>query len=249
LKAINLEKYLFQINTLNTFNKYCKDIFKNEQIKNEIKEQEVKNMYNTAKSFKSFKSHSQDFLGTFKSKIEIKVDEDINKGIDVLRQQILVSAFSIFENYLGHVAKIYLNIFPKMLKKSKNKIYTREIAELKDSEIFQYILEKEIIYFDGLGLKDKKKYLSKMLTYDTYNDLWKLNEEDLWVEINEKRNMIVHSDEIVELSEEQFASYLFYFNRIMLGIAVYAKYYQGVNIIFAKFNEQIPEKEKPIFKP
>jgi hypothetical protein len=248
LKAINLEKYLFQINTLNTFNKYCKDIFKNEQIKNEIKEQEVKNMYNTAKSFKSFKSHSQDFLGTFKSKIEIKVDEDINKGIDVLRQQILVSAFSIFENYLGHVAKIYLNIFPKMLKKSKNKIYTREIAELKDSEIFQYILEKEIIYFDGLGLKDKKKYLSKMLTYDTYNDLWKLNEKELWVEINEIRNMIVHSDEIVELSEEQFASYLFYFERIMFGMAIYAKYYQGVNIIFAKFNEQIPEKGKPIFK-
>lgn len=61
--------------------------------------------------------------------------------------------------------------------------------------------------------------------------------------------MIVHSDEIVELSEEQFASYLFYFNRIMLGIAVYAKYYQGINIIFAKFNEQIPEKGKPIFKP
>ncbi len=248
MKAINLEKYLFQINTLNTFNKYCKDIFKNEQIKNEIKEQEVKNMYNTAKSFKSFKSHSQDFLGTFKSKIEIKVDEDINKGIDVLRQQILVSAFSIFENYLGHVAKIYLNIFPKMLKKSKNKIYTREIAELKDSEIFQYILEKEIIYFDGLGLKDKKKYLSKMLTYDTYNDLWKLNEKELWVEINEIRNMIVHSDEIVELSEEQFASYLFYFERIMFGMAIYAKYYQGVNIIFAKFNEQIPEKGKPIFK-
>jgi len=248
LKAINLEKYLFQINTLNTFNKYCKDIFKNEQIKNEIKEQEVKNMYNTAKSFKSFKSHSQDFLGTFKSKIEIKVDEDINKGIDVLRQQILVSAFSIFENYLGHVAKIYLNIFPKMLKKSKNKIYTREIAELKDSEIFQYILEKEIIYFDGLGLKEKKKYLSKILTYDTYNHLWKLNEKELWVEINEIRNMIVHSDEIVELSEEQFASYLFYFERIMFGMAIYAKYYQGVNIIFAKFNEQIHEKGKPIFK-
>ena len=250
INAINLEKYLFQITTLNTFNKYCKDIFKNEQIKNEIKEQEVENMYNTAKSLKSFKIHSQDFLGKFKSEIKIKVDKDINKGINILRQQILVSAFSIFENYLGHVAKIYLNIFPEMLTKSKNKISARDIAGLKDNNaIFQYILEKEIIYFDRLSLKDKKKYLSKKLTYDTYNDLWKLDEKELWIEINEKRNMIVHSDEIVELSEEQFASYLFYFNRIMLGIAVYAKYYQGVNIIFAKFNEQIPEKGKPIFKP
>ena len=249
MQAINLEKYLFQINRLNTFNKYCKDIFKNEQIKNEIKEQEIENMYNTAKSFKSFKIDSQDILSKFKSEIEIKVDEDINKGINILRQQILVSAFSIFENYLSHVAKIYLNIFPKMLKKSKNKINTREIAELKDNAIFQYILKKEIIYFDRLGLKDKKEYLSKILTYDTYNDLWKLDEKELWIEINEKRNLIVHSDEIVELSEEQFASYLFYFERIMFGKAIYAKYYQSVNIIFAKLNEQIPGKGKPIFKP
>jgi len=249
INAINLEKYLFQITTLNKFYNYCKAVFKNEEIRNEIKEQEVEIMYNTAKSFESFKIDSQDILNKFKSAIEINVDKNIDKGINVLRQQILISAFSIFENYLGHVAKIYLISFPKMLKKSKNKIKSRDIVELKDSEIFQYILKKEILYFDGLGLKDKKKYLSKMLTYDTYNDLWKLNEKELWIEINEKRNMIVHSDEIVELSEEQFASYLFYFERIMFGMAIYAKYYQSVNIIFAKLDEQIPEKGKPIFKP
>ncbi len=246
INAINLEKYLFQINTLITFHNYCNTVFKNEQTRNEIKEQEIESIYNTAKSLESFKIDSNDILSKFKSAIEINVDKNINYGINVLRQQILVSAFSIFENYLGHVAKIYLNISPKMLKKSKNKIKARDIVELKDNAISQYILEKEIIYFDGLGLKDKKKYLSKILTYDTYNDLWKLNEKELWIEINEKRNMIVHSDEIVELSEEQFASYIFYFERIMFGMAIYAKYYQGVNIIFAKLDEQIPEKGKPI---
>ena len=244
VNAINLEKYLFQISTLNKFYNYCKTVFKNEKIRNGIKEEEVESMYNTAKSFESFKIDSQDILNKFKSAIEIDVDKNIDKGINVLRQQILISAFSIFENYLGHVAKIYLNNYPKMLKKSKNKIKARDIAELKDSEIFQYILEKEILYFDGLSLKDKKKYLSKMLTYDTYNDLWKLNKKEIWVEINEKRNMIVHSDEIVELSEEQFASYLFYFERTMFGMAIYAKYYQNVDIVFAKLNEQIPYKER-----
>ena len=244
INAINLEKYIFQITSLSSFHNYCKTVFKNEQARNEIKELEVENIYNTAKSFKSFKIDSQDILSKFISAIEIKVDKDINKGINILRQQILVSAFSIFENYLGHVLKIYLNIFPKMLKKSKNKINARDIAEFKDNTIFQYILEKEIIYFDRLGLKDKKKYLSKILTYDTYNDLWKLDEKELWIEINEKRNLIVHSDEIVELSEEQFASYLFYFERIMFGIAIYAKYYQNVDIVFAKYNEQIPYKER-----
>ncbi len=245
MKKINPEKYLYQINMLSTFYSYYKTIYKNEYIRNEIKEQDLKNMYNTAKSFESLKIDAQNFVSNFRSNIELNVDKNINKGIDFLRQQILVSAFSIFENYLGHVAKIYLNNFPEMLKKSKNKINARDIVELRDDAISQYILEKEIIYFDGLGLKDKKKYLSKILTYDTYNDLWKLNEKELWIEINEKRNMIVHSDEIVELSEEQFASYLFYFERIMFGVAIYAKYYQDVDSIFANILdiEQIPRKK------
>jgi len=244
MKKINLEKYLYQINKLSIFYNYCRTIFKNENIRNEIKEQEVKNMYNLAKSFKSFKVDAQDLASNFKSNIELNVDKNINEGIDILRQQILVSAFSIFENFLGHVIKIYLNIFPKMLKKSKNRINARDIVELKDNNsIFQYILEKEIIYFDGLSLKDKKKYLGKKIKFTEYNDLWKLDDKELWREINDKRNLIVHSDEIIELSEEQFASYLFYFERIMFGIALYAKYYQGVDFIFAKYNEQIPRKK------
>ena len=244
MKKINLEKYLYQINKLSIFYNYCQSIFKNENIRNEIKEQEVKNMYNIAKSFKSFKIDAQDLANNFKSNIELKVDKNINEGIDILRQQILVSAFSIFENFLGHVVKIYLNIFPKMLKKSKNRINARDIVELKDNNsIFQYILEKEIIYFDGLSLKDKKKYLGKKTKFPEYNDLWKLDDKELWREINDKRNLIVHSDEIIELSEEQFATYLFYFERIIFGIALYAKYYQGVDFIFAKYNEQIPRKK------
>jgi hypothetical protein len=75
--------------------------------------------------------------------------------------------------------------------------------------------------------------------------LWKLNKKELWIEIKDKRNFIVHSDEIIEVSEEQFASYLLYFERIMFGIEVYAKYYQSVDFIFAKYNEQIPVKERP----
>jgi hypothetical protein len=244
MKKINLEKYLYQINKLSIFYDYCKTIFKNENIRNEIKEQEIKNMYNIAKSFKSFKIDAQDLASNFKSNIELKVDKNINEGIDILRQQILVSAFSIFENFLGHVVKIYLNIFPKMLKKSKNRINARDIVELKDNNsIFQYILEKEVVYFDGLSLKDKKKYLGKKIKLAEYNDLWKLDDKELWKEINDKRNLIVHSDETIELSEEQFASYLFYFERIMFGIALYAKYYQGVDFIFAKYNEQIPRKK------
>ena len=239
IKAINLEKYFNQINMLGVFYDYYKTIYQNEHISNEIKEQDLKNMYNIAKSYKSLKIDAQDFVSKFRSNIELNTDKKINKGIDFMRQQIIVSAFSIFENFLIHVVKVYLNIFPKMLKKCENnRLKARdivELVELKDNNsISQYILEKEIIYFDGLGLKDKKKYLGKILKFVEYNDLWKLDDKELWMEINEKRNMIVHSDEIIVLSEEQFDSYLIYFERIMFGIAMYAKHYQSVNFIFYK---------------
>jgi len=250
INAINLEKYFFQINTLSKFYSYYKIMYKNEHIRNEIKEQDLKNMYNTAKSIKSLKIDSQDFIRNFRNNIELKADKDINKSIDFLRQQILVSTFSIFGNFLVHVVKVYLNIFPKMLKKAENnRIKARDIAELKDINLIsQYILEKEIIYFDRLSLKDKKTYLGKKLKFTEYDDLWKLNDKELWIEINDKRNLIVHSDEIIELSEEQFASYLFYFERIIFGIALYAKYYQSVDFIFAKYNEKIPSKERSTLK-
>jgi|AntAceMinimDraft_17_1070374.scaffolds.fasta_scaffold36021_4 hypothetical protein len=83
INAINLEKYLFQITTLNNFHSYYKIVFKNEKIRNEIKELEVENIYNTAKSLKSFKIGSDDFLSDFIDKIEINVDKNIDKGIMV----------------------------------------------------------------------------------------------------------------------------------------------------------------------
>ena len=83
INAINLEKYIFQITSLSSFHNYCKTVFKNEQARNEIKELEVENIYNTAKSFKSFKIDSKDILSKFISEIEINVDININTFIDI----------------------------------------------------------------------------------------------------------------------------------------------------------------------
>jgi len=249
MKKINPEKYLYQINMLSTFYSYYKIMYKNEHIRNEIKKQDLKNMYNTAKSIKSLKIDAQDFVSNFRKNIELNADKNINKGIDFLRQQILVSAFSIFENYLCHVVKIYLNVFPTILKESKKSIDFKEIVDLKDNNsIFQHIITKEVIYFDRMSLEKKKKYLTKKLKLTKQDDLWKLNGKELWKEINNQRDLIVHSDELIELNEEQLSSYLIYFERIMFGMTFYAKIDQGVDFIWEKVSEQIPGKERPTLK-
>ena len=222
-------KYLFQINTLMRFYNYCKYAFENENIRSKIKEQDVNSMWNTAKTFEI---KEQVFENYVKSHIESNTDKTINEGIDILRQQILVSTFSIFHNFLCHLVEILLNKFPEILKKSDNKVKVKEIANFKDYDsTFQFIINKEIRCFDGLSLEDKKKYLTKKTEFGEQNDFWELNGKELWIEINNKRKMIVHTKEVIELSEEQLSLYLYYFERIIFGMILYAKKLTGIDFI------------------
>jgi hypothetical protein len=242
MEVINLKKYLFQINNLNSFYSYCKTIFTKEEIRNKIKEKELKNMLNLIKSYPNIIIDKQYNESILINTIELSIDENINQGIYTLRQQILISAFSILEIFLGNIVRIYLNNFPAMLKESNNKIKVREILKPENiNSIPQYVTEQEIIYFERLSLKEKKGYLYKNLIVaehnnlgklnnkEFWNDLWKLDGKELWQEINDKRNVIVHSEKIIELSDEQIQSYLYYFNRIIFGMLLYIRKLTGVD--------------------
>lgn len=225
----NLIKYLFQINTLMSFYNYCKYAFENNNIISKIKKQDINSMWNVAKTFEI---EEQVFENYVKSHVESNTDKTINEGIDILRQQILVSAFSIFNNFLCHLVKILLNKFPKILKLSENKVKVKDIANLKDYDsIFQFIINKEVRCFYGLSLKDKKRYLTKKTEFGELSDLWKLDGKELWKDINDKRKMIVHPSELIEISEEQLFLYLFYFTRIIFGMILYAKKLTGIDFI------------------
>jgi len=224
-----LIKYLFQITTLMSFYNYCKYALENKNIISKIKEQDINSMWNIAKTFEV---KEQVFESYVKSQIESNTDKTLNEGIDILRQQILVSAFSIFNNFLCHLVEILLNKFPKILKLSENKVKVKDIAKLKDYDlIFKFIINKEIRCFDGLSLKDKKKYLTKKTEFGELSDLWELDGKELWKEINDKRNMIVHASELIELSEEQLSLYIYYFTRIIFGMLLYAKKITGIDFI------------------
>jgi hypothetical protein len=225
----NLIKYLFQINTLMSFYNYCKYAFENNNIISKIKKQDINSMWNIAKTFEI---EEQVFENYVKSHVESNTDKTINEGIDILRQQILVSAFSIFNNFLCHLVEVLLNKFPKILKLSENKVKVEDIANFKDYDsIIQFIIKKEIRCFYGLSLKDKKRYLTKKTEFRELSDLWKLDGEELWKDINDKRKMIVHPSELIELSEAQLSLYLYYFYRIIFGMILFAKKTTGIDFI------------------
>lgn len=249
MKKINLEKYIYRIFSLSAFYRYSKDLFENEGIRNEIKKQGMDNMLSTANSFKSLKIDAQTFINSFKGKIEENIEKNIDNSIKILRQQIIVSSHTIFENFLCNVVRAYLNVFPIILKEKNKSISFRDIIDLKNnSSILNFIIEKEVNDFSWLSLQEKKAYLSDRLKIPNQKELWEIDQEDLFIEIDKKRHSIVHDDNPVEITEEELYKYLYYFQRIIFGLSVTAKIYQGVDFIWENISEQFPGKEKPTLK-
>ena len=56
------------------------------------------------------------------------------------------------------------------------------------------------------------------------------------------------SKETPNISEEYLSSAIFYWNRLMMGIAIYAKIDQGINFEWKNYSEFIPGKDNPTLR-
>ena len=90
--------------------------------------------------------------------------------------------------------------------------------------------------------------MEKNLKLTKQNELWKYEGMELWKDIDKKRQAIVHKEETPNVSEEYLSSAIFYWNRLMMGIAMYAKIDQGINFEWENFSELIPGKDNPTLR-
>jgi hypothetical protein len=249
MNKINLEKYLYQLLNLSTFYRYSKIAFKNNEIRNEIKKNDIDSIKKTLISIEKIHVTDQLFEDVYRLKLEKNVDIHIDNGLKVLRQHIVVSSHTIFENFLCNLVRSYLNVFPNILKDREKSISFREIVDLKDNDsVLKYVIEKEVNDFSWISIEEKKDYLTKRLKILNPKDLWEINGEYLLKEIDNKRHSIIHDENPVEISEEELFKYTYYFERIIFGLSTYAKVYQGVDFIWQNISEKIPGKDKPSLK-
>jgi len=246
MNKINLEKYLYQLLNLSAFYRYSKTAFKYSELRYEIKKNETDSIKKTVTSIEKIGVNDKLFEDIYRSKIEKNVDIQINNGLKVLRQQILVSSHTIFENYLCNVLSVYLIIFPNILKDRDKTISFREVVDLKDDgSILKHIIEKEVGDFSWLSVEKKKDYLIKRLKIFNPKGLWEVDGEYLLKEIDDKRHSIIHDENPVEISEEGLFKYIYYFERIIFSLSIYTKVYQGLDFIWQNISEQIPGKDSP----
>jgi len=249
MHKIYLQKYVYELSSIHSFYIYSKYAFENDNLRQEIIVEENQNMFNTALSFVKDEEKTAKLIKQSEENIKDQVERKIGKGLEILRRQLLEASYSIAEKVLCHVVRVYLYTFPQILKNTKKEVPFWTIVDLKENDsIFDYIVEKEIKYFSRFSLQEKKKYLEKNLKLTKQNELWEYEDMELWKDIDKKRQAIVHKEETPNISEEYLSSAIFYWNRLMMGIAIYAKIDQGINFEWENFSEFIPGKDNPTLR-
>jgi len=247
MKTILLEQYMQDLATMESFYRYSDYAFKNEQLKEEITKAEIKVMVDIAMPYVKGSPGEQDKVREI---IQVEVTKNVSKAIEnglaTLRRQLLEAAHSVFEKYLCHVVRVYLHTFPEILYGIDKEIPFRTVAQLKDNEsIFNHIIEKEVGHFSYRSLQEKKQYCASTLKHTGQETVWVYKGQELWKDIDKKRQAIVHEDELPEVSFDYLSTAILYFQHVMVGMAMNAQADQGVPFKWAMAGEYVKKKELP----
>ena len=250
MSTINLERYMSELSAISSFYRYSEVVFQNETVREKIKEEEFSSIFATAMPYLIIDpkepQKAEDF---FKEQIHQKVAEYINSGLAVLRRQILEAGHSILEKYLCHVVRIYLHTFPEILMDIDKQISFRTVAELRNNfSIFDHVVEQEVSHFSRPSLQEKKDYLAKRLKHTNQDEIWKYEGEELWKDIDKKRQAIVHEEEVPEITNEYLFRAISGLEKIMIGIALNAQVDQGIKFSWGVASQFTKSKDAPTLK-
>ena len=132
------------------------------------------------------------------------------------------------------------------MKDIDKSIAYRQIVDLADTEsVFHYIVEKEIDHFSYRSLQEKKEYFAKRLHISNEKNIWVYEGEELWKDIDKKRQEIVHKEEVPEISNNYLLRAITYFQRAMMVISLYAQVEQGIPFTWGTMSTFIKKKEQP----
>ena len=251
MKTINLDRYMPELSAMYSFYRYSETAFQDRNLRDRIFQEEFQSLFTTALPFLNIDPEKpEEAKSFFREQIHELVAKNIESGLAVLRRQILEASHSIFEKYLCHVVRVYLHTFPEILMDIDKKIPFRTVAELKDNaSIFEHVVEKEVSHFSRRSLQEKKDYLAKRIKQTRQDNAWTYEGEELWKDIERKRQAIVHEEEIPEVSHEYLLRATTSLEKIMIGIAIYAQFDQGVRFTWGVMSEHVRCKERPTLKP
>jgi len=240
MSEIKIDRYMSESIVFYSFYQYCEQAFSSHNLYEELKEFEFENMKLVLGELKLKGVVNEELIfdGKLEKEIIKTLDSNITDGFSILRRQLLEASYSNFERFLNHIVRVYLHLFPQILKDIDKQISFLEVGNLhqKGDSVFDYVIEKEIDNFSRKSLFDKKKYLLNRLLHKDQETVWEKNGNDMWKDIDKKRQAIVHKDTIPKISKDYLLRANNCLQRIMFGIAFTSFFKQGVPLIWVKYD-------------
>ena len=175
------------------------------------------------------------------------IETTLGNGLKIIKEQLLVSAYSTFALFLEHLVFVYCQYFPKLYEKRKIKMQYTTVKKTNNQEQIKDIFLDEFINDFGLfSFKEKIAYIKENLKLDD-ESIWALSGENKITEINQLRNSIVHSEKIREISDDRFTNYINYLSSVVFKLAAFTQADHGIEFVWIKdTNINIKMAEKPI---
>lgn len=248
-KEIDLGKYIFQLSQLYSFYTYSKGALTHPTSIKNIADYEGKQMVETMTPYlKNPEGDNKDVEKSIQTNMPKIVADNIQRGLKTLLGLLFESAFSSFEKFLNNVVRAYFWTFPQVLKSIEKQLNYRDIVDHVSFEsLFDSIVEKEIDHFSRLSLNNKKDYLKNKFNLADLdgNNIWVRNGDEMWKDIDRKRQAVVHKEEDPNIDESYLLKAINYLQRAMMVIGTIAQVKNGIPIKFSGFEEVIIKKEPP----
>jgi hypothetical protein len=123
---------------------------------------------------------------------------------------------------------VYCIYFPKLYSDQDVKISFSLIKGFPTEEALrEYFVRTCVESFIALDFDEKIQYVKKILKLN-YEDIWVLRDKELIYDIYQIRNKIVHSDNSVEISDEEFYIYINYLCSLVFKLSAYSQKKYGI---------------------
>jgi hypothetical protein len=235
MEKIRTLKYHNEILLNTSLYKYL-SIINEKSVSKIIKDVIYDNFIQTTKSF--LKNADEATINRYKEEIRLPyqqyIEKTLREGWAGLKINLLISSFISFELFLNHLVGVYYQNFSELYSNDDIQISFSIIRDFKtQDEMRDYFIKIHIDEFANFGFKEKIMYVKKTLKLSE-DDIWLLNRKDHLQEIYRIRSKSVFSDELPEIPDDDFYTYINYLCSLIFKLSVYSQTKYGMEFEWIK---------------
>ncbi|QQO11001.1 hypothetical protein [Breznakiella homolactica] len=191
---------------------------------------EYGSLIETTKAFLEDKNDTsvEGYTGRMLEKYRKYMGKTLDQSRKGIGNNLLVSSFTTFELFLGHLVTVYCGKFSRLYSDEQTGLSYSTLRQIKnDAALQDFFIESFIEKFTAFNFTEKISYVKKTLKL-SYDDIWMFNGREYMYDINAIRNRIILSGDSPGIAEDDFYRYLNYLCSLIFKISAYSQAKYGI---------------------